>query len=1141
MKTPKRLRSSRRASRIEVLESRLTPGGASATIPHVLSISPASTPSDTASVTYTVTFDQAVVGVDAADFHVVTDGDAKASATVAVSGTGATRSVVVSGLQGNGDVRLDLVDDNSIMTNVSGAPEQLPLGGFTPGDGSFVGQTFHLLQTMPKVNSITGTAPLNLSGTTAEWTVTFSENVTGVDDADFTLVFSGATSAMTGPTVTQTNASTYKVTATGLSGSGSIGLNLVDNGTIKDSDNNPLQMNPVAVSTPYSQSVGSYPVEIAAGDLNGDGKADVVVANYNSNTVSVLLGNGDGSFQTRQDFATLSRPRSVAIGDVNGDGKPDIAVNGSGYFSGFFNVSVLLGNGDGTFQSHQDFGDYESSRAVAIADVTGDGRPDLVVTSASGIGHVNVLVGNGNGTFQSPVKYSVGSEPRSVAVGDLDGDGDLDVTTANFNDNNVTVLLNNGNGTFGSSTTFVTGFAPLDVALGDVNGDSKLDIVTANNSDGTVSVLIGSGSGSFGAKTDYSSSGIPSTVALTDVNGDGKLDLVVTEGVFGPSQPTSLPEQLVQTTQAHIFLGAGDGTFGTSIDIQVPGGNVLGLVIADLNGDGKADGGGSDSSFGSVGTLLNSGNGNFIGDVFTLVQPDPYISSISDGVSSALAGDVLTFTIYYGNQSDASATGVVLTLPLDSHYFFVASENPGWTESNGVLTKSLGTLNAFASSSASLTLHVDYAINGYASGLAQVTISNDNGDAIDKNNSSTDYTGIEGNYNGFVVTAPGIAPKNKFAPPIVQVYDRLTGDLIYSIQAYETNYRDSVRVAVGDFNRDGIDDIVTTTQHNGGRMRFFDGSTGRQFTEGPLSEEIPVFGTSKNKGAFVAVGNVSTNYYNNQASPENLQAFDYPEIIVGSSLISATVGGGTVKVYSLDASQPNAQPEQGPGGPVTLQVIKEFKPFGAGFKGGVRVAVGDVDLFGNGEKSLPENGERPFLDDDIVVGQGYRGNTVKVYKGADVIDSMGEPVPMGTFKVGSSAFKGGVSVALGDINDDGHADIIVGRNTGAPSVVQIFSGRTILPNTTTPDQIGADILPFDSSYRFGVRVASADVNGDGVADIIASVGIKNQSRVQFYVSTFQSGTGEVQYVLDPDRTITAYSEFPNVALWVAGSQYESLG
>ena len=189
----------------------------------------------------------------------------------------------------------------------------------------------------------------------------------------------------------------------------------------------------------------------------------------------------------------------------------------------------------------------------------------------------------------------------------------------------------------------------------------------------------------------------------------------------------------------------------------------------------------------------------------------------------------------------------------------------------------------------------------------------------------------------------------------------------------------------------------------------------------------------------------------------------------------------------------------------------------------MRVAVGDVDYFGAGK------GIQPALsigtEDDIIVGQGFFGNKVKVYKGATSEELM-------TFTVGGAKYRGGVSVGAGYVGEDSFADIIVGRNSGKPSVVEAFDGRSGLDGGTI-QKIGPTINPFDNPKNiFGVRVAAADVNGDGIADVIASVGVRNNSLVEFYDGAHLLN-GSVQIL---ERTITAYSQFPNVALWIAASK-----
>src|SRR5207247_449692 len=185
--------------------------------------------------------------------------------------------------------------------------------------------------------------------------------------------------------------------------------------------------------------------------LDGDGKPDLVAVANAANTVSVLLGNGDGSFGVKTDYGTTSNPRSVAIGDVNGDGQPDlVTANGSN------TVSVLLGTSDGTFGARTDFGTGINPSSVAIGDLNADGRPDLAVANYSGpvtfypyASTVSVLLGNGDGTFGTSTDFGAGYNPSSVTIDDLNADGRPDLAVANAGSNTVSVLLGNGEGSFG--------------------------------------------------------------------------------------------------------------------------------------------------------------------------------------------------------------------------------------------------------------------------------------------------------------------------------------------------------------------------------------------------------------------------------------------------------------------------------------------------------------------------------------------------------------------------------------------------------------------------------------------------------------------------------------------------------------------
>jgi hypothetical protein len=262
------------------------------------------------------------------------------------------------------------------------------------------------------------------------------------------------------------------------------------------------------------------PHAIAIGDFNGDEKADLAVAifnYYNGNLVSVLLGNGDGSFQPHVDYTTQSGPTSVATGDLNNDGKIDLAV---GIFNGS-RLNVLLGNGDGTFQPFLSFGDYGGGESIAVGDFNRDGKPDVVTTNYNFCCSVSVFLGNGDGTFQPPVDYAAGPQPLSVAVGDFNVDGKADLAVANtaayYDGNTVSVFLGNGDGSFMEPTNYITGFGPMAVAVSDFNHDGAADLVTANWSESTLSVLLNNAGTKLAltSSTNPSPLGEPVTFTLT--------------------------------------------------------------------------------------------------------------------------------------------------------------------------------------------------------------------------------------------------------------------------------------------------------------------------------------------------------------------------------------------------------------------------------------------------------------------------------------------------------------------------------------------------------------------------------------------------------------------------------------------------
>jgi hypothetical protein len=340
-------------------------------------------------------------------------------------------------------------------------------------------------------------------------------------------------------------------------------------------------------AAPVTYSAGPSPWGVTAADLRRIATLDLAVADFTAvGKVSVLLGNGDGTFNAPVQYDTGSNgPVAVAAGDFTNDGILDLVV--LNFNNGQNVVSVLPGNGDGTFQPPivtTVGGSGGRPQSLAVGDFNGDGNLDVVTADPGG--SVHMLLGNGDGTFQPPETVVVGGSPQSVAVSDLRGNGTLDLVTADYG-NTVSVLLANGDGTFQPPVHYAGAPLAVAVALGDVNGDGALDIVAADQ-ESQVSVFLNNGDGTFGAPSNFPLAASPGAVVLGDFNGDGKLDIAATGG-----------------NSVSVLLGNGDGTFqGPQTYAAGPG--PIGLAVGDFNGDGFPDLAVADQGGDTVAVLRNN-------------------------------------------------------------------------------------------------------------------------------------------------------------------------------------------------------------------------------------------------------------------------------------------------------------------------------------------------------------------------------------------------------------------------------------------------------------------------------------------------------------------------------------------------------
>jgi hypothetical protein len=347
--------------------------------------------------------------------------------------------------------------------------------------------------------------------------------------------------------------------------------------------------------------VAMNPQDVVTADFNNDGKLDLATSSYDDATgdgsVSVLLGNGNGSFQAARTFATGPYTFSLAAGDFNADGKIDLATANNGGVDNN-DVSILLGHGDGTFAAAIDVGASGYSWSIAAGDLNADGKLDLVTTSDDGWGYdsVSVLLGHGDGSFAAPITYdSYYGQLFSPTLADFNGDGNVDVAVAGWQMYGAIVSLGNGDGTLQDPTFYEnnTIAGSNSITAGDFNADGKIDLVTSNYMTNSATVFLGIGDGTFivPPRTFGAGNG-PASATAADVNTDGKLDLIVTNQSYAGSGIS-------------VLLGDGLGGLAAPIAVSTAASS---LVIADFSGDGRPDAAATYLGPSNVAILLNDGN-----------------------------------------------------------------------------------------------------------------------------------------------------------------------------------------------------------------------------------------------------------------------------------------------------------------------------------------------------------------------------------------------------------------------------------------------------------------------------------------------------------------------------------------------------
>jgi hypothetical protein len=327
------------------------------------------------------------------------------------------------------------------------------------------------------------------------------------------------------------------------------------------------------------------PYRSVSGDFNKDSKQDLAIASTATDTVEILLGNGDGTFAPRRSYTARNAPSAIATADIDSDNDLDLVVaNDAGGAAG--QISVLLGNGDGTFAVPTNTGNGIGilPRGIALADLDKDGNLDAAVANYTS-GTVGVLLGNGDGTFDPSVGTTVGVNPYGIVVADFNEDGKVDIATANNGEARVGILINTSSGagvvSFATVAKIAVQAGSIELAVADLDDNTHADLAVANSTANTTSILLGSGTGAFAAAVSYDVGVTPRAISIVDVDQDGKLDVLA-------SNLGQLNGVITVDGTISLLRGVGNGALETAITLPTVVAPMW-ITTADFDNDEKLD------------------------------------------------------------------------------------------------------------------------------------------------------------------------------------------------------------------------------------------------------------------------------------------------------------------------------------------------------------------------------------------------------------------------------------------------------------------------------------------------------------------------------------------------------------------------
>ncbi|MGP0062493.1 MAG: FG-GAP repeat domain-containing protein [Isosphaeraceae bacterium] len=830
---------------------------------------------------------------------------------------------------------------------------------------------------------------------------------------------------------------------------------------------------------------GIQPSYIVAADLNGNGHLDLVESNYISDTISIFYGNGNGKFQPQVTLPVGSVPGNPVVADFNGDGRPDIAIADDQYL-----VTVYLATGPETFAPPEEIPAGPGVNLLAVGDLNGDGIPDLVAadTGSGRPSYITILMGNGDGTFRAGQTVQVGDTPYPVTLADLNGDGKLDIITGNLDSNTISVLMGHGDGTFLPEVEYPAGTEPFALAVADFSGDGLPDIAVADYHTGDISLLMNLGGGMFGPPVQMPTAASQIATVTADFNDNGRLDLAVAnplndtvtimlgngDGTYTTGQTIAVgvdPSGLVAADFNHdgqvdlavacagsnevmVLLGLGDGTFCSPIVLPV-GESPQSIVVGDFLDNGITDIAVADVNSDDVAILLGQGDGTFLparrypvgNEPVALLAADLNGDGFTDLVTAnRTSGDLTVLwnlagqgfqsqTYQYGGHAPTALA--VFDGNGDGRFDLAVADEDD--ESVSVLMNLGG--GAFAPA---VTYDIGQAVND----LDAATLDGGTGiSLVAASANSQDVLVLSLGSGGTLVTTETIA----------------LGSYPYGL-------------VLGDFNGDGIVDLAIPTS-SGDQIVVRLGTTGGPFLApediAPVPQAAPVVvDWNDDRTPDVFELDQQGQLLLRLGQPGSRGQFEAPQII-GQSLgvrfsdiaLVATRYGPALA--ALEQEQPVVwlfSVGQGPGASIEAQSIPVP---GASLL--VSITAGDLDNDG--------------LDDLVLVDRG-NDQLIVLYQNPN--GTFGEEGPR--LDVGYAPS----SVAIADLNSDGWPDLVVSNTySGDLSVFYGGPGRRFSPDVLLPAGLGASVVvsqngslvPHTDDEPIGVTTGVFDASG--LTDVVS--------------------------------------------------------